>query len=156
MKDAWVDLLGRDLADPQVEALLSDFAITKRPKIVRGDPTAVVKNESKGIEITFRDAAALDVGARPDQKGKPVLQSVRMYGERHDTFRRFEGKLPLGLGFDMLRPAVEAALGGEPSWENAEAKHARWDLDGFCVFVRFQADTGAVRIASVQLPVAAR
>src|SRR4051794_16125214 len=126
MMDRWIELLGAELSDAKSQALLEDWGIRAVPKLKRGDPTVVVSNAKKGIEITFRDAATLDVDKRADKKGTLVLQNIRMYGDAHDTFSRFSGGLPLGLELAMNRTAVEAALGGEPNWVNPARPHMRW------------------------------
>jgi hypothetical protein len=150
--DDFIPLLGRTSDDADVKSLLAAFEIQKQPKLEKGDLTAVVKNEKRGIEITFRDERFLDVKSRSYEEGALVLSNVCMYAEGFNNFHGFEGALPHGITFSTSKAQAEKLL-GKPSQESKYSPIVRWDLKGYCVFVRFTESLDRVLEASVQVPV---
>jgi hypothetical protein len=151
--DDIIHLLGKTYRDPAVQGLLQAFAITKVPKLKRGDDTAIVSSKENGVEITFCDERFLDVRSDIYEEGDLVLDNVRLYGSGNSTFSQFAEPLPLGLAFDLGPAEVEGRVGAKPAWGDRDLGSSRWDLDGFCLFVTFAKKVKGIRNLSIQLPV---
>jgi hypothetical protein len=147
-----VGLLGHYFGEPEIEKLLSDFNITAVPRLKRGETTDIVVNEALGIEVTFRDARALDVRTKQYPKGALVLSNIRFYGVRTEDYVPYTGELPLGMKFGASRQMLMNQF-GTPAWDSSALQSIRWDFDGYCIFVTLD-DNGRMIIFDVQLPVA--
>ena len=101
--DHLTSLLGRYFDEPEISGFLSDIGVTAIPKLKRGDSTAIVSNGASGIEVTFRDADALDVKTKVYPEGAPVLSSVRFYGIKTDNFAPYTSQLPVAAAFGVSK-----------------------------------------------------
>ena len=148
----FIKLLGLTSDDEKIRKFLSDFGITQKPKLKKGDFDAIVMNEKLGIEITFTDERYLDVKSNDYEEGALVLSNVRMYGDGNDTFKLFSPELPLGLRFDLNRKEAFEKIGQKPARDNKETAKARWDFKNYCLFLTFDKKYSKIRIVAVQLP----
>lgn len=150
--DDFIPLIGRTADDSEVKKFLASCGIKKQPKLPRGEMDAYLENVKKGIEITFRDERHLDVKTGEYEEGALVLWCITMYGD-DDEFEPFNEKLPSGLKFNFgLKDAIKK-LGKKPAWEDQEMGDARWDFDGYCVFITFDEDFEEIFNIAIQLPV---
>lgn len=150
--DRFIEVLGHRDGEPLVVEFLASHGISARPKVKRGDFTAHVSNKSRGVEVTFCIAEALDVPDPSQPEGALVLSNVNLYGRAVTGFTPFAGKLPLALTFGSLKSAVVQAL-GPPVHENEFTGALRWDRRGFCLFADFD-EPGQLVGLTIQLPVA--
>ncbi len=148
-----VSLLGLTLGDDRVEALLTDFSITRRPRPPRGDVTTDATNRQLGVDLTFRNEASLKVRLREYEEGACVLSALHLHGGDR-PYKPFTGALPHGLSFGMTAEAVEAALGKKPDWQNDTAQSVRWDFPDHCLFASYR--DNVLRRLTLQLPVVPR
>jgi hypothetical protein len=151
MKD-WTNLIGHYLGEPTISTFLSECGIVDVPKLKRGDPTAIVANGASGVEVTFRNADALDVKTREYPDGALVLANIRFYGIKTDDFEPYAGTLPLGVSFGAAKQILIERL-GTPARDNLTMRQMRWDFDTYCVFAKL-AENDGMSIFSVQLPIA--
>src|SRR3989304_5970724 len=107
--DEFITLLGKPYTDEKVQAFLAAGGIQKQPKLPRGDMDAYLENKKNGLEIVFRDERYLDVKSEEYEEGALVLWSITMYGD-DETFKRFEGNLPLGLKFNFGLKETKAKI----------------------------------------------
>src|SRR3990167_3315016 len=135
-EDEFITLLGKTFNDEKVKEFLAACGIKKQPKLGHGDMDAYLENEKKGLEIVFRDERHLDVKSEEYEEGSLVLWNITMYGD-DETFKRFEGNLPLGLKFNFGLKETKSKLGKKPAWEDSDLGEARWDFKGYCVFITF-------------------
>lgn len=150
--DEFIPLIGRTTDDNRVKKFLSSCGIKKQPKLVPGEMDVYLDNPKLGLEIAFRDERYLDVKSEEYEEGSLILWNITMYGDDED-YERFQANLPLGLEFKFGLKEVKAKLGKKPAWEEKEMGDARWDFDGYCVFITFDEEFEEILNIAIQLPV---
>ncbi len=138
-------LLGRNNADPLVEAALIHYAVRNRPdvEIDEDDPDGPVvetqswvKNSRAGIEFGFHDEAAW-IGLDETEFGKRpmLLTQIYLYGQ-HEGVRPYQELLPFGLRLLDDRVTVRKKLEALESTRHSYIRDT-WDAPGFRMTVSY-------------------
>ncbi|KAI1695674.1 DNase CdiA [Ditylenchus destructor] len=105
--------------------LVNALEIVEKPQLPKGDDTAYLVSEQRGVELTFVDERYLDAPpTREYPEGALVLNNVRFYGVAGSRFKRFDGELPHGLAFGQTLDQLKAKLGAT-TWESSDSDRAR-------------------------------
>jgi hypothetical protein len=144
-------LIGKASDDTEVVKFLRACKFKKPPKAARNQTRAYLTGHALGIEVTFEDEAELDDLPEEFDEGTLVVFNIRMYGGEDENYSKFDGELPYGLNFDMDFKKVRVLL-KKPAFKGKEMPTARWDYDGYCLFIRFDRKWEQIRAVSVQLP----
>ncbi len=90
MKVDPIAALGRAWGEGELRDLVVAFGIKAKPVARRDDLTTFLQNRPLGVELTFRDADALDVPMRDHPPGTLVLSNIRLYGGGSSTHAAFK------------------------------------------------------------------
>lgn len=153
MKVDPIAALGRAWGEGELRDLVAAFGIKAKPVARRDDLTTFLQNRALGVELTFRDADALDVPMRDHPPGTLVLSNIRLYGPGSSTHAAFKGDLPFGLRFGDTREALIAKF-GPPDLDKTDIASMRWDTKRYALFAQLD-KAGTLSRLSLQLPVVA-
>ena len=112
--------------------------------------TAIVSNAALGVEVTFRDADALDVKTMEYPEGALALANVRFYGVKTDDFAPYTGELPLRVTFGASKQTLIDHIGA-PARDNLALRQVRRDFATHCLLAKFSEKDNLI-IFSAQLP----
>ncbi|WP_343628426.1 hypothetical protein [Roseateles sp.] len=142
--------LGYYFGEREVSELVNALEIVEKPQLPKGDDTAYLVSEQRGVELTFVDERYLDAPpTREYPEGALVLNNVRFYGVAGSRFKRFDGELPHGLAFGQTLDELKAKLGAT-TWESSDSDRARWDQPDHLIFAGFD-DQGRADVYALQM-----
>ncbi len=144
-----LDLFGRSVHDPQIDALLRqcNASCNSKAELKRYDS---IKSKTLGVDFWFwwkgyyRDQIGEPLGTvEPDDSKEVVLYEVRLTPDGLD-----KATLPFGLSFPATADSVVGALGRKPFSKTKNfANEPVWTFynDGFKLLIIFNADGEEVR-----------
>ena len=144
--------LGMQFGQPELDELLTEFKISAIPKIKRDDTSAHILNAEIGVELTFRDAAAVANSAEDLPEGVLILSNIRYYGVATDIFKPYLGELPEGFFFGESREGLLKRM-GDPNRKNSSNTKFSWDNERSSILATLDR-SDKVDIVALQLKVA--
>src|SRR5262249_17274603 len=146
-----LDLLGHPAGQPEIAAMLSEFAISNTPSLPDVPPDEQswhdwLMNGARGIEFGFQDQA--DYRAQdPQLRGKgPLLLTQVCFYCQHSGIQPYGGPLPFGLLPNDGKPEVQRKLRATGIAPRSYSRDV-WDLSKFRLIVAYA--SGNTQIASV-------
>jgi hypothetical protein len=136
------------------------LAISKAPKISKGDKTGHLLFKKIGIELIFKDERFVKIPGKVFPEGAMVLSNVTIYLSEEDGYLPYTGSLPTGIGPNASKEGVLKGFGipNSPKYSPAgkllpdeDDWIMRWDRPDHVLFCTFN-DEGTVTDMALQLP----
>jgi len=139
----FVAFLRRTDDSPEIQKLLTDLGVAKRPRLKRGELYAYVQLPKKGLVLVFRES-------HDPKTSQLALVDVQIFSSAKKGYSTYAGELPDGLTFSDTRDITAKRL-GQPS--ESDGNEDTWQRKGYNLIVQYNKDTGHAQMLHLAVPV---